>query len=119
MPAITIANNPWSRSATLVAEDPAQEKTSVQHDQGNIPTEIEEHNLLEERWELLGEYEQKFQSAVALLKRELDNDGFVDNFKTLAKPLITAVDECEAALRTRRQQSTWGSKNGKLSFWLR
>ena len=74
---------------------------------------------MEKRWESVGEYEKKFKSAVALLKREVDNDNFVKTFDTLARPLITAIDECEAALRARNQQRTWRSKNGKLAFWLR
>jgi hypothetical protein len=118
MPTITIGNNPWSRFAQSVEEDDPVEESAGQNIEHNVLIQSQ-HDDMEKRWELVAEYEKKFKSAIDLLKKEVDNDKFVKNFNTLAKPLITAVDECEEALRARHQQSTWGSKKGKLSLWLR
>jgi hypothetical protein len=57
-------------------------------------------------------------TALTLYEREIDNDKFVQNFDVLMKPIVTAVDECEVALKAHEQQTTWGSKKGKLAFWL-
>ena len=118
MPTIAIGNNPWSRFAQPVEEDDPVEESVGQNIEHNVLIQTQ-HDVMEKRWELVAEYEKKFKSAVELLKQEVDNDNFVNNFNTLARPLITAVDECEAALQARHQQSTWGPKKGKLAFWLR
>lgn len=138
MPVIMITNNPWSRSVQAVEEtdhveeenspveeetDPVEEEndpveeSSSQNVERNILMQAE-HDAMEKRSELVAKYEEKFKLAMKLLKREMNNENFVKNFNTLAKPLITAVDECETALQARHQQSTWGSKKGKLAFWL-
>ena len=74
---------------------------------------------MEERQEKYSQYEKKFEKALELYKREMDNDNFVKNFDTLLRPFIKAINECEDALQTRNQQGTQKSSNEKLAFWLR
>ncbi|RGB22410.1 hypothetical protein C1646_776135 [Rhizophagus diaphanus] len=64
-------------------------------------------------------YEKVFDSALKLYEREKDNTHFVASFDALMKPIVKAIEECDKKLSARTQQNTWGSKNGKLAFWLR
>ena len=81
-----------------------------------IQQETFEHTRLAERHQQLAVYRRKFESALTLYQREIDNDNFVRNYEVL---IIKAVNECEEALQARSQQGTWGPKNGRLAFWLR
>ncbi|CAB4404499.1 unnamed protein product [Rhizophagus irregularis] len=51
--------------------------------------------------------------------KEKDNTHFVASFDALMKPIVKAIEKCDKKLSARTQQNTWGSKNGKLAFWLR
>ncbi|CAG8641639.1 6540_t:CDS:2, partial [Cetraspora pellucida] len=73
---------------------------------------------IEERQEKYSQYEKKFKKALELYKREMNNDNFVKNFDTLLRPFIKAVNGCEDALQTYKQQNTQKSSNEKLAFWL-
>jgi len=57
--------------------------------------------------------------AFALYEKEMDNDGFVNSFDGLMRPVVKAVEECEKVLQAHTQQATWKSKTKNLAFWLR
>ena len=80
---------------------------------------VERSNTRYETEVKLAHYKKIFDSALQLYEREKDNTHFVKSFDTLMKPVVKAVEECEKRLNSCKQQSTWGSKNGKLAFWLR
>ncbi|CAG8455957.1 1214_t:CDS:2 [Gigaspora rosea] len=80
---------------------------------------IAQENKIEERQENYTYYVKKFEKALELYKREIDNDNFIKNFNTLIRPFVKAVDECEEALQAHKQQGTQKSSNKKLAFWLR
>ncbi|PKY57331.1 hypothetical protein RhiirA4_478319 [Rhizophagus irregularis] len=61
-------------------------------------------------------------------ERSYPNSGILHNtelekidtsFDALMKPIVKAIEKCDKKLSARTQQNTWGSKNGKLAFWLR
>ncbi|CAG8478843.1 28712_t:CDS:2 [Dentiscutata erythropus] len=75
-------------------------------------------NIIELRQEKLSHYKKTFDTALVLYEREMNNDKFIENFDTLMKPIVRAIDECVQVLNAHKQQSTTESSNGKLSFWL-
>jgi len=114
LPSITPVNNPWSRYQIT------EKINSTQTDcQDIIMTTESTENILVNRREYLAKLKTKFDSALKLYEREIDNDNFVSNFEDLMKPVIKEIDECERALHTHNQQSTWQRKNRKLAFYLR
>ncbi|CAG8467196.1 32552_t:CDS:1 [Racocetra persica] len=75
-------------------------------------------NIMKKRKEKYEYYKQKFDVALTLYNREIDNYNFINNFNTLVAPFVSEINKCEEVLRARNQQGTWTS-NGKLAFWLR
>ncbi|CAG8551838.1 19422_t:CDS:2, partial [Racocetra fulgida] len=67
---------------------------------------ITQENQIEKRQEQYIYYAKKFEKALELYKREIDNDNFVKNFDTLVRPFVKAVGECEEVLQARNQQGT-------------
>ncbi|CAG8478497.1 27991_t:CDS:10 [Gigaspora margarita] len=61
-------------------------------------------SIMKERQEKYTYYTKKFEKALELYKREMDNDNFVKNFDTLVRPFVKSVEECEEALRAHKQQ---------------
>ena len=84
-----------------------------------IMTTESTENILADRREYLAKLKTKFDSALKLYEREIDNDNFVSNFEDLMKPVIKEIDKCEKALQTHSQQRTWQRKGKKLTFYLR
>jgi hypothetical protein len=115
--AIRQENNPWGEQDIIEAEKIlADERSpSLDHLQG---TSTALNNVMEKRQERLAQYRKQFEAAVTLYEQEMDNDKFIANFDTLAKPFVKAVDECVEARRAHKQQGTWKTK-GKLAFWMR
>ena len=119
LPTITPINNPWVRygmNEELDIHDEEEDSSTV------IQPETLEHtglDVLAERRQRLAVYRRKFEAALTLYEREIDNDNFVRNYDALVRPIVKAVDECEQALQARSQQGTWGPNSGSLAFWLR
>ena len=117
LPNINLMNNPWVRIT-----DETDEEIVINEEEGSssmIQQEMFERTRLAERHQQLAVYRKKFESALALYEREINNDNFVRNYEALMRPIIKAVNECEEALQARSQQGTWGPKSGRLAFWLR
>ncbi|CAG8816376.1 16068_t:CDS:2, partial [Racocetra fulgida] len=87
-------NNPWRMANIIVTE------TSV------LENPITEENKMSERQEKYTQYVKKFERALELYQREIDNDNFIKNFDTLVGPFIKAIGKCEEALQAHRQQGT-------------
>lgn len=115
--AIRQENNPWREQDIIVAEENLADEgsLSLDHLQG---TSTALNNVMEKRQERLAQYRKQFEAAMTLYEQEMDNDKFIENFDTLAKPFVKAVDECVEARRAHKQQGTWKTK-GKLAFWMR
>jgi hypothetical protein len=111
-PAILQENNPWTR----FLEDPVEEGSA-----GSSPQQhaVAAREKMEARCEELSEWRRVMERGFELCEKELDNDKFVESFRDLMKPITKAVKECDEALQAQTQQKTWGSKGGKLAFWLR
>jgi hypothetical protein len=116
LPIISPMNNPWVTYGTNEEIDTNEEEGSRSN---IIQQETLEHTRLAERRRQLAAYKSKFESALMLYEREIDNDNFVRNYEALMRPIVKAVKECEEALQAYRQQGTWGPRNGMLAFWLR
>lgn len=112
-PAISQENNPWTR--LLEEEQAEEESTGLGPRQQAISTDEE----IDARREKLAQWKRVMERGFELCERELENDKFFENFSTLMKPITKAVGECDEALHAQMQQKTWGSKGGKLAFWLR
>jgi hypothetical protein len=122
-PTISQRNNPWRMiNMTIIEENSFIENPVIEshysENSRDISTIVFEKKM-EERQEKYSQYEKKFEKALELYKREMDNDNFVKNFDILLRPFIKAVNECEDALQARKQQGTQKSSNEKLAFWLR
>jgi hypothetical protein len=117
LPAISHANDPWERHGTVRIDEPTEETTS--HAVNLRDKTLTRTNAPDEIEEKLDHYKKIFDTALALYSREKDNAHFVKSFDGLMKPIVRAIEECEEDLDARTQQSTWGSKKGKLAFWLR
>ena len=113
LPIINPMNNPWIR-----LRDETDEEIDINEEEGlssMIQPETFEHTRLTERHQQLAVYRRKFESALALYEREINNDNFVRNYEVLMRPIIKAVNECEEALQARSQQGAWGPKSGRLA----
>jgi glutamine synthetase type III len=113
LPSITPANNPWSRYRIM-----EEINTTTTNIQDVIMITEATENILANRHEYLAKLKTKFDSALKLYEREIDNDNFVSNFEDLMKPIIKEIDGCEKALHSHNQQSTWQQRSGKLAFYL-
>ncbi|CAG8603886.1 5902_t:CDS:2, partial [Racocetra persica] len=111
-PVINPINNPWTRLCAInVIDNPIE----VRFNSSNLQNElITNHNLMEERREKYTYYKKKFNIALELYNKEMDNNNFVNKFDELMKPLLKEIEECEKTLKAHKQQSTWQSK-GKLA----
>ncbi|CAG8590457.1 3938_t:CDS:2, partial [Racocetra fulgida] len=54
-------------------------------------------NKMNERQEKYAQYVKKFEKALELYQREMDNDNFIKNFDTLVGLFVKAIGECEEA----------------------
>ncbi|CAG8604793.1 15169_t:CDS:2 [Cetraspora pellucida] len=116
IPVINPTNNSWTRFSTLDAVNDSIEINFKSNDLQNIL--IVNHNIMEERKEKYVRYKKKFDIALELYQREMNNDNFVNNFDVLITPLLREIEECETVLKAHKQQATWKSKR-KLAAWLR
>ena len=116
VPSICQENDSWERYEPTIIENETLSSSNLQ----NIEL-VERNNNTKDEIEvkLAAHYKKTFDFALILYQREKDNAHFVKSFDTLIKPVVKAVEECEKKLAAHTQQSTWGSKNGKLVFWLR
>jgi hypothetical protein len=117
-PTLTPENNPWTWYATAMTDEDTMEEGSSSSNVLENVSITARHEELERRQQKLAEYKKIIDTALTLYEREIDNDKFVESFDVLMKPIVKAVGECETALQARKQQGTWGSKKGKLAFWL-
>ncbi|CAG8707269.1 1565_t:CDS:1, partial [Racocetra fulgida] len=51
-------------------------------------------------------YKKKFDTALELYEREINNDNFVNNFDKLITPILKEFDDCESVLQSHKQQAT-------------
>jgi hypothetical protein len=119
MPVITSINNPWTRfgmAATL--NNPIEVNSSPNTSNLRETLAKTNYDIMEEKQEKYAQYKKKFEAALRLYEREMDNNHFTDKFDALVGPFLKKIDECESVLRANKQQATWKPK-GKLAMWLR
>ncbi|CAG8794977.1 12406_t:CDS:1, partial [Cetraspora pellucida] len=98
------------------AENNSIEETNINlQNPQNILVETHD-NIIEKRQEKYINYKKKFEIALTLYERELDNDKFITNFDTLVMLFLKEIDKCEEVLQSLHQQKTWTSENSKLAF---
>ncbi|CAG8811005.1 21989_t:CDS:1, partial [Dentiscutata erythropus] len=75
----------------------------------------ENYDVMKYRREKYAIYKKKFNTALELYEREINNDNFVNNFDKLMMPILKEIDDCESVLQSHKQQATWKTQ-GKLAF---
>ncbi|CAG8801985.1 6646_t:CDS:2, partial [Racocetra fulgida] len=60
--------------------------------------------LIKKRREKYDDYKKKFDTALSLYDREINNYNFINSFDTLVKPFLNEIGKCEEALQIRHQQ---------------
>ncbi|CAG8719585.1 23911_t:CDS:1 [Cetraspora pellucida] len=122
MPTILSTSNPWTRYNKNKENNPIEKECDSVEEESSIFSHMHNvlvaRNIIKLRQEKLSCYKKTFDAAIALYEREINNDKFTGNFDSLMKPIVKAINKCEQVLNARKQQSTTGSSNRKLSFWL-
>ncbi|CAG8608945.1 15371_t:CDS:2 [Cetraspora pellucida] len=122
MPTILSTSNLWTRYNKNKENDPIEKECDSVEEGSSTFSHMHDvlaaRNIIKLRQKKLSCYKKTFDAAIALYEREINNNKFTRNFDSLIKPIVKAINECEQVLNARKQQSTTGSSNGKLLFWL-
>ncbi|CAG8810781.1 8143_t:CDS:2 [Gigaspora margarita] len=99
IPMICQENDPWETNKLNIIDNTDALFTSSSNLQNRI---LETRNdAIDEAKEKLTYYNNIFNSALILYKREKTNDQFIKNFDTLLKLFVKAIKECKEKLNAR------------------
>ncbi|CAG8618781.1 16407_t:CDS:2 [Cetraspora pellucida] len=122
MQTILLTSNPWIRYSKNKENDPIEKECDFVEEGSSTFSHMHDvlatRNIIKLRQEKLSCYKKTFDAAIALYEQKINNNKFTGNFDSLIKPIVKAINECEQVLNACKQQSTTGSSNGKLLFWL-
>ena len=77
------------------------------------------NELIESRLARLEEDGKTFEFLVAIVKDNVRNDDFYNEYAKLTQTLVKETKACQEALMARSQQRTWNPpRNSRLAFRL-